>query len=125
MNTITIEIPVVDKSMVASGLVELTKRLAEANAPISHGLLGGEFGYGADYDSPVFMMHPFCWCEKDECPWCREEDPAPNFLHKTTGFNVRWYKYIYRGMEIDANGADFVDVLADCCRHIKELKKTA
>jgi len=59
MNTITIEIPVVDKSMVASGLVELTKRLAEANAPISHGLLGGEFGYGADYDSPVFMMHPF------------------------------------------------------------------
>lgn len=66
------------------------------------------------------MMHPFCWCEGADCPWCRActclagepdcdncvnppapEDYAPNFLFKPTGGSVRWYKYIGRGMRID------------------------
>lgn len=34
------------------------------------GGLGGRFGYGADYENDIFMMHPFCWCESKECLWC-------------------------------------------------------
>lgn len=35
------------------------------------GMFGGRFGYGADFENDVFMMHPFCWCEKESCLWCR------------------------------------------------------
>lgn len=27
--------------------------------------------YGAHVDNEIFMMHPFCWCDREgECPWC-------------------------------------------------------
>lgn len=34
------------------------------------GFLGGHFGYGAEWNSDVFLMHPYCWCETEDCPWC-------------------------------------------------------
>jgi len=54
--------------------------------------------YGTDYENDVFMMHRYCWCEREDCRWC--EDGAPNFLFKPTGFSLTWYKYIGRGMEL-------------------------
>lgn len=38
---------------------------------ISGGGLGGKYGYGADYENDVFAMHPYCWCERADCEWCR------------------------------------------------------
>jgi hypothetical protein len=55
--------------------------------------------YGTTVENAWFMMHPFCWCELDDCPWCREEDPMPNFYYKPLDFKVTWYKYIGRSME--------------------------
>jgi hypothetical protein len=26
--------------------------------------------YGTNYENDVFMMHEFCWCEREDCPWC-------------------------------------------------------
>lgn len=26
--------------------------------------------YGADYENDVFLMKRYCWCERDDCPWC-------------------------------------------------------
>lgn len=26
--------------------------------------------YGTNFENDVFMMHRFCWCERDDCPWC-------------------------------------------------------
>lgn len=134
------------------------------------GLFGGEYGYGANYENDVFMMHRYCWCEEQSCPWCagcecdgpwkytisgREVDQreyeafwkayraipfgaktargakppspwgvwprdvnqvclapcrvcrgefgnAPHFRHKASGAEVRWYKYIGRGMNVKA-----------------------
>ena len=81
------------------------------------GLLGGEFGYGQDYENEVFKMHPFCWCEKDDCGYCagigampqmlrdignvkyNESERLPNFLYKPSGFKLWWYKYMGRGEE--------------------------
>lgn len=60
----------VREARVADDLYDLTERAARAGHDIGGGLLGGEFGYGAWIDNDVFMMHPFCWCEKSDCPWC-------------------------------------------------------
>lgn len=65
--------------------------------------------YGADFDNEVFSMHPFCWCEEDECKYCGY-DRLPNFVHKNSGLTVHWYKYIGRGMEISGN-VDIIKVL--------------
>lgn len=47
----------------------LTRDLAERGADTGFGL-GGEYGYGARHESDEFLMHPYCWCERDDCPWC-------------------------------------------------------
>ncbi|GIV82579.1 MAG: hypothetical protein KatS3mg051_1933 [Anaerolineae bacterium] len=26
--------------------------------------------YGHEWRNDTFMMHPYCWCDKDDCPWC-------------------------------------------------------
>ncbi len=49
-------------------LTELLDRLGVADG--SESGLGGSYGYGADYNSDVFLMHHYCWCEHDDCPWC-------------------------------------------------------
>jgi hypothetical protein len=64
--------------------------------------------YGTDHENDVFMMHHFCWCEREDCGWC--EGDKPNFLFKPTGFSVKWYKYIGRSMEIEGDNlpSDFL-----------------
>ena len=72
-----------------------------------------EARYGINYEDDTFMMHQFCWCEREDCPWCNGEilpqmlrddteiqecENAPNFLYKPTNFKLWWYKYIGRGM---------------------------
>lgn len=53
------------------GLVALTEAISQIDRErVAAGFLGGEFGYGAEWDSSVFMMHPFCWCDRPDCPWC-------------------------------------------------------
>ena len=84
------------------------------------GLLGGEFGYGVEYENDTFMMHPFCWCEQDSCRWCGEEN-APNFEFKPTGYRLWWYKYIGRGEVSEGEMPD--DWLAQCKKSVKEQPK--
>jgi hypothetical protein len=54
------------------GLIALTEAIATIDqARLSRGILGGEFGYGADWENDVFFMKPYCWCGREgECPWC-------------------------------------------------------
>lgn len=26
--------------------------------------------YGTNFENDVFMMHPYCWCESQNCLWC-------------------------------------------------------
>ncbi len=88
--------------------------------------------YGADFENDIFSMHPFCWCEEEECKYCREEKPAPNFRHKASGLQIHWYKYIGRTMEIDGIGIGEPDsshdvivnmilsIIRECLDSIKE-----
>lgn len=114
------------EDVVDAHLVAITKAIYEARPEEAGqgGLLGGEFGYGANFENDVFMMHRYCWCEEPDCAWCLgcscdyEPSPsfkvtkqcancatpspeaAPNFRHKASGLEVRWYKWIGRDMEI-------------------------
>lgn len=75
--------------------------------------------YGTNIENDVFMMHRFCWCESDDCPWCWDEEKygrqQPNFHHKPTGFKVWWYKYIGRGVILEnQDKADLHAIFKQC-----------
>jgi len=111
-------------------LVALTEQVCKVTGCETGYGLGGRFGYGENYENDVFSMHRFCWCEGEDCPWCRAcacgddyaENPcknckerparAPNFLHKASGASITWYKYIGRGMEVDQ--ANWPVIMQEC-----------
>lgn len=43
---------------------------AKGIANAEGGGFGGEYGYGANYENDVFLMHRYCGCERDDCLWC-------------------------------------------------------
>lgn len=92
-------------SLIEHGLYVLSEFAAHASGQDS-----SMPGYGTRFENDVFRMHPYCWCDRDDCEYCSGD--APNFLHKPTGASVSWYKYIGRGME--ASEADWRQVFADC-----------
>lgn len=116
--------PIADEEMDVA-LVRLTEAIVtNGHAEWTGGVLGGEFGYGAVYENDVFMLHPFCWCDRDDCPWCGwDEDAgqaqAPNFLHKPSGTTAHWYKWIGRSMEWNVR-ADWPTVITECFASLPE-----
>ena len=71
MADLQIVFPATDENALTSMLRQITKAIDEARAEESGYGLGGMHGYGAEWDSETFMMHPFCWCGREACPWCR------------------------------------------------------
>lgn len=76
--------------------------------------------YGTHYNDEKLLIHPFCWCEQDECPYCSwytwtnlpanvlaetwfdyDKMLSPNFWYKPLDYKVWWYKYIWR--EVNTN----------------------
>lgn len=62
---------------VARGLYDLSELLGRRNPEAqSHGFLGGEYGYGQEFDNETFAMFPYWWgdctCgfEQREHDWC-------------------------------------------------------
>lgn len=117
-NKIKIILPPIDDDYLSSALRLLTERIAKTHPEsLSHGLLGGEYGYGANYVNKIFIMHPYCWCEQDECGWCSGKNP--NFRHIKSGLKVWWYKYIGRGMEVKgARNLDICKVMMECLESV-------
>lgn len=78
-------------------LVELSRQIRlKLGLEASCGL-GGLDGYGYDYENDIFMMKPYCWCEKEDCKWCYGDNP--NFLYKQTNAKIWWYKWIGRSQK--------------------------
>lgn len=75
-----------------------------------------------DYDTPVFSIRSYWWgdCECAENEPCKCRAGEPNF--KCGDFEVRWYKYLGRGMSmnrsIDAN--EFFALLDKCMIAVRE-----
>lgn len=98
------------------GLVSLTKYLSKELDLYGGFGLGGENGYGAEFENNVFMMHPFCWCDKEDCKWCSKNEP--NFIYKPSNCKIWWYKWIGRGQE--QKGKLPKNWLKECIKSIKE-----
>jgi hypothetical protein len=95
--------------------------------------------YGVNFENDVFMMHRFCWCDQDECLWCTpcrcetidpdnckcSSNAEPNFRHKELGFELVWYKYIGRDMEITKAGLSAIgvcDMISECLKSLHSRK---
>jgi hypothetical protein len=97
-------------------LVELTRQICLKTGQETGFGLGGQYGYGVEFENETFMMHPYCWCDGEDCPWCSKN--APNFLYKPTGYKLRWYKWIGRGEESEGELPN--DWFAKCVESIWE-----
>ena len=51
-------------------LRELTVLLSQVTGAELGGGLGGDDGYGDNFENATFLMHRYCWCERNDCPWC-------------------------------------------------------
>lgn len=120
--SITIVMPPTASSDKDLDLIKLTEYIWEKfhpNKPYASGL-GGEYAYGVDYGNDVFLMHRFCWCEEEDCPWCGFD--APNFLHIPSGLQIHWYKWIGRGMEYNQKISDdqWREIFHHCVQSVEE-----
>ncbi len=112
------------ESLVANELYALSERIGRANPDEqSHGVLGGEWGYGQDFINDAFEMHPYWWgdctCGVDE-----EDEETPHSSEcryvlanfKCGAVEVRWYKYIGRGMSVnrEVSRKEWRDIFARC-----------
>lgn len=100
---IQIVLPECSEDKISADLRYLTQVLEGQGADISGGLLGGEFGYGAYFENDTFMMHPFCWCEQDDCEWCRGcTCPEGAYEYRVEGIKVhefsQWLEAYDKGL---------------------------
>lgn len=127
MSEITIILPPRDEDFLSESLRLLTRKICEAHPDIEGAYgLGGEFGYGENFDNEVFTMRRQYWgdctCgamdtgpdepERDCDPTCPMQ--LPNFRHKASGFEVRWYKWIGRSNETANEPDDIGRVITEC-----------
>jgi hypothetical protein len=82
--------------------------------------------YGTSFENDTFIMHPFCWCEKESCDYCGDK-MLPNFHHRASGLKVWWYKYIGRDTVVNADwkGCDlwYDEIARDCINSVNNRKK--
>lgn len=139
MTDVQIIFPATDEGALTTFLRGITRVIAEREGVEAGYGLGGSDGYGCEWDSDVFMMHPYCWCERSDCAWCAGCDcpepcsyhsddahqnvgfvadkGAPNFWHKPSGLKVWWYKYIGRGMDVQGQG-DLLQIAKECAADV-------
>jgi hypothetical protein len=73
------------------------------------------------------MVHCTCGTRERGTAWFAENDhfpacgvAAPNFRHKPSGFEVRWYKWIGRDMETKGDAPPLAQMLAECLADIQQ-----
>lgn len=110
-----IELDSQDEEAVSEGLYNISESLEKLDS----GIVAGSPAYGAEWENNVFMMHPYCWCEGDDCEWCSGN--KPNFWHKPSGFKVWWYKYIGRGTRVEGKIPDVESMVKECVASLSNV----
>lgn len=81
-----------------------------------HAIRGDGLNADYEYENDTFIVRAYYWGE--------DEDIAalPNFVYKPTGLEISWYKYPMRDAysNQDVSLEQFVEILADCERSMKE-----
>lgn len=67
---IQIVLPPISEDYISSDLRDLTKAICGKTGEEAGCGLGGEFGYAIDFENNIFKFHPYCWCDREECPYC-------------------------------------------------------
>jgi hypothetical protein len=62
---VKIVLPGTKEDEVDTGLRRLTKAIEEHGGNAVQGFLGGEYGYGDEFENEVFEMHPYYWGDCD------------------------------------------------------------
>lgn len=118
---VRVVLPERSNDTVSNGLRRIVEKLIKKGVGEANEIgLGGEFGYGVDFENDVFMIHPFCWCFKEECLWCSNK--KPNFLHKNSESEITWYKWIGRDMKIKCN-KNWDEIMKECISSISKLTR--
>ncbi|MCH7604934.1 hypothetical protein IID24_03030 [Patescibacteria group bacterium] len=86
------------------------------------GFLGGRCGYGVDFENEVFMMHSYCWCEKDDCEWCVGcECPESAFHYFIDDKEVPYNEYIkFYDDKVDVDSSDWKEQVKEANSHRSE-----
>ena len=71
---------------------------------------------GNKTETDKFIVRPYYWGEDED------EAALPNFVYKPTGLKISWYKYPMRDAysNQDISIEQFVEILADCAKSMKE-----
>jgi hypothetical protein len=103
----------VDK--IGSDLYELTRLLSQRDpGQVAHGALGGEYGYGAIFENGIFLMHPYCWCDQEDCPWCATCSCDHKYFYgQTQATPDEYFSKNWKTMEKEL-GERRVEVLRQC-----------
>jgi len=64
------------------------------------GALGGLHDSGAQFNCEVFMMHPHCWCGRQDCPWCCRCTCPESTLHYSGEERGRKKKELRKRMQV-------------------------
>ena len=74
--------------------------------------LAKELGFDEEFENDVFVIRPYYWGDDEETA------DLPNFVHKPSGTEIRWYKYALRDAYCsrDLTVAQFKAMLDECAR---------
>jgi hypothetical protein len=71
------------------------------------------------FENDTFVLNPYYWGDNDAT------SALPNFLHKASGFELRWYKYIGRGMSVNRRVtlAEFQAIFDECMASLAKVEE--
>ena len=92
--SIQIVVPAVSEDFVSESLRKLTRLLCDLTGDDGSGGLGGDYGYGVNFENDVFMIHRYCWCEREDCLWCAGCNcPSTAWTYYVDGVAMSYKKY--------------------------------
>jgi hypothetical protein len=79
--------------------------------------------YGTNFENETFMIHRFCWCEKEDCPWCGgcscPESAFHYFVDEKEVTSGEWLDY-YRRNVPDISNPDWEKISNEVNQHRSE-----
>lgn len=77
-------------------IIDLTKALVDNGLADEPGWgLGGTWSYATDYSNDTFILHRFCWCEQEDCPYCHGCDcPDEAWYYTVDGKQCTYSEWI-------------------------------
>lgn len=109
MNDLNIE------NNIRNGLVRITEILYKTGL-VNGSKYGEQLIYGANYKNDIFMLHPQCWCDQEDCPWCGgcncSDSAYQYYIGKQLVTFDEWcnYRYEYRKAQVEQLDENLIEL---------------